>query len=227
MPDLAIAIGNSRIQTGIFCHGHLTSYFSYLHSEHFPEAMLEREFSRIAIASVVSSVKTPWHDLAQIITNAMVPISGIYPTMGLDRVLAAWGAWQIYETALLVIDCGTALTFTGINSDRHFVGGAILAGLHTQRQSLNQAAAALPLVNLPTVLPPRWARDTETAIHSGLIFGAIATIKSYIQDWQRLYPQSAIILTGGDSSLLAPWLGQLHHHPHLLLEAIAHLVFSD
>lgn len=226
MPDLAIAIGNTRIQIGIFCNGNLTSHAACAHG--MMPKLAEMEFERVAIASVVPHLKTIWHDFpqTQIITSPMVPLTGVYPTMGLDRVLAGWGAADMYQTATLVIDCGTALTFTGISSDRHFVGGAILAGLRTQLLSLKQATAALPLVNLPETLPPRWALDTAGSIQSGLMFGAIATVDNFIQDWQRLYPQSSIILTGGDSPLLAPWLGITRHHPHLLLEAIARLVFS-
>lgn len=50
--------------------------------------------------------------------------------------------------AILVIDAGTALTFTAADADQRLVGGAILPGLGLQRSSLAQKTATLPRVEL-------------------------------------------------------------------------------
>jgi type III pantothenate kinase len=108
-----------------------------------------------------------------------------------------------------VIDGGTALTITGVDSDRNLVGGAILPGINLQRQSLAWGTASLPTVNLGIdlgilreTLPPRWAKETSQAIASGIIYSHLAGIRDFIRDWQQQYPTSAIALTGGDGALL-------------------------
>ena len=47
---------------------------------------------------------------------------------------------------MLVIDAGTALTFTGADANQCLVGGAILPGLRLQLASLGQKTGQLPLL---------------------------------------------------------------------------------
>ncbi|AFY75400.1 pantothenate kinase, type III [Synechococcus sp. PCC 7502] len=222
MPDLVIAIGNTRIRAAVFEQGILVVDYAYAHNQtDLLKAVLEeylgaRTLNNIAIATVVPELITPWHHLpqTQMITKEMIPLSGIYPTMGLDRVLTALGAWLKYKSPVLVIDCGTAISLTGINGDRRIIGGAILAGLRMQLQSLNRATAALPLIDLPADLsqnliknfPSRWATDTPSAIYSGLIYTVAAGLEDFIEDWRSLYANTQIIFTGGDSELIIQFL---------------------
>jgi type III pantothenate kinase len=120
--------------------------------------------------------------------------------------LAVLGAIATYNEACLVIDGGTALTFTGVDKNKQLQGGAILPGLHTQIITLKQKTAELPKIDLPHTLPPRWALDTEQAIASGIIYTAIAGINSYITDWLKRFPTSQVIFTGGDAKLLFQYL---------------------
>ncbi len=210
MPDLAIAIGNTRIRAAVFEQGILISDYAQAHNQLdiLVQELGQHKFNKIAIASVVPQLITPLHDLpqTQIISKDQVPLTGIYETMGLDRALVAWGACINYGLPVLVIDCGTAISLTGIDGDRKIIGGAILAGLKMQLQSLSSTTAALPLVDLPVGLHKdkisRWATDTTTAIHSGLIYTLIAGLEDFIQDWLSLYANTKIVFTGGDSELI-------------------------
>ena len=67
-----------------------------------------------------------------------IPLEGLYPSLGVDRALALWGAGATWGFPCLVIDGGTALTLTGGNGDGFLVGGAILPGLRLQLQSLGR-----------------------------------------------------------------------------------------
>ncbi|NEP03407.1 MAG: pantothenate kinase, partial [Okeania sp. SIO4D6] len=60
----------------------------------------------------------------------------------------------------------------------------------------------LPLVDIPIELPPRWAKETATAIQSGIIYTVLAGIKDYIVAWREEFPEGQIVLTGGDRILL-------------------------
>ena len=163
-------------------------------------------------ASVVPKQTAFWQNYpnAKLIALEHLPLGGIYPTMGIDRALAVWGAGETYGFPCLVIDGGTALTFTGADSDRLLVGGAILPGLRLQLQSLAVKTAALPEVKLPEQLPQRWALDTPGAIESGVIYTVLAGIRDFIRDWREQFPDSQVVLTGGDSALLLSYL-QVQH----------------
>ncbi len=160
------------------------------------------------LASVVPDQTTLWqtYPAAEVITLAHLPLTGVYPTLGIDRALALLGAGETYGYPVLVIDAGTALTFTGADNHRRLIGGAILPGLGLQLQFLAQRTAALPATQLPPQLPPRWAVKTPAAIESGVVYTVLAGIRDFIEDWRCQFPSSQIALTGGDSDLLLTYL---------------------
>ncbi|MGB5959010.1 MAG: pantothenate kinase [Coleofasciculaceae cyanobacterium] len=160
------------------------------------------------IASVVPAQTKLWQSYpgAKVITLDDLPLKAVYPSLGIDRALAVLGAGEVYGYPTLVIDGGTALTFTGADAELRLIGGAILPGLGLQLQSLAQKTAALPETQLPTQLPPRWAIQTNTAIESGVIYTILAGIRDFIEDWRCQFPDSKIALTGGDAAVLFSYL---------------------
>ena len=164
----------------------------------------------VYLASVIPQQITVWqsYQKLKLVHLKDIGLSNLYPSMGIDRALAAWGAIATYQQACLIIDGGTALTFTGVDERGQFIGGAILPGLRTQLTALNQKTAALPEIELPEILPARWAFNTEEAIASGIIYTAIASIHSYISDWLQQFPTGKVIFTGGDAKILAKYLYQ-------------------
>ncbi len=158
------------------------------------------------------------------VTTAQVPLAHTYPSLGVDRALSLLGAGLTYGWPVLVVDAGTALTFTA-GVDQALLGGAIAPGLSLQLRSLHQATDQLPA--LPTGLieaPPRWATDTPGAMISGVFHTLVAGLEDFIQAWWRDYPQGAVVLTGGDAPLLLAALHRrpgarampLHHDPDLM-----------
>ncbi len=225
---LVLIIGNSRLHWGLFKDGNLIKSGDSQHLSH----KSDREFLiqqilnsqsldnlTIYLASVVPQQTQLWLDDAglKLITLQDIPLDNLYSTMGIDRALAVCGAGHKYGYPCLVIDGGTALTFTGVNSQQQLVGGAILPGLRSQLRSLRQKTAALPEITLPASLPERWALDTPGAIASGVIYTAIAGIVSFIHDWYDRFPYSKIVLTGGDGELLYQYL---HSQQQLLTSQI-------
>jgi len=162
----------------------------------------------LVLASVVPQQTAIWQSYpdVRIITLDQLPIGGLYPTLGIDRALALLGAGNQFGWPVLLIDAGTALTFTGGNVNRYLVGGAILPGLGLQLSSLAQKTAGLPLVSLPENLPRRWAKDTAGAIQSGVVYATVAGVRDFIEDWRCLFPHSKIAITGGDRTLLLQYL---------------------
>ncbi len=174
------------------------------------------------LASVVPSQSEIWQAYpdVHIITLEQVPLLGVYPTLGIDRALALWGAGVTWGYPTLVIDAGTALTFTGADANRRLVGGAILPGLGLQLHSLAQKTANLPQVETQNVfsLPQRWALNTPESIQSGVIYTILAGICDFITAWWQEFPESRVCLTGGDGKRLLMYLRS--HEPQLATKVI-------
>lgn len=214
---IALMIGNSRLHWAKFSGAALQETWDTEHLTPDAAKQLSNQFklSPVPISLVLASVVSPQAELWQnypdlhIITLDRLPLSGLYPTLGIDRALAVLGAGTELGWPILVIDAGTAITFTGADINKCLVGGAILPGLALQFSSLAQKTAALPLIKLPENLPPRWAMDTPQAIQSGIIYTLVAGIKDFIEDWLYQFPQSKVALTGGDRTFLLTYLKTL------------------
>jgi type III pantothenate kinase len=168
----------------------------------------------IFLASVVPSQTAIWQTYPNIrvITLDQIPLQGVYPSLGIDRALALWGAGKTWGFPMLVIDAGTALTFTAADANQCLVGGAILPGIGLQFATLGQQTGQLPLVETPdfTSLIPRFALNTTVAIQSGVIYTLVAGIKDFIEAWWNLFPEGKIAIKGGDRSLLINYLQALY-----------------
>ncbi|MGB3612598.1 MAG: pantothenate kinase [Elainellaceae cyanobacterium] len=191
---------------------------------------------QVCLASVVPQQTSYWQPYCQQpITLEQIPLQGTYPTLGVDRALALWGAGQHWGFPVLVVDGGTALTYTGTDATKTLVGGAILPGLGLQLRSLHQSTALLPIVKLnaePTgpldVPTTRWAKTTEAAIQSGIFHSAIAGAESFLQDWRSRFPHSPVVFTGGDGGWLYHSLSvelrpHTYYEPNLGLWGLQHI----
>ncbi|WP_071932290.1 pantothenate kinase [Picosynechococcus sp. PCC 7003] len=217
----ALMIGNSRLHWAAFTGNILQTVHHTAHGT-CPSAVKQLRY----VASVVPQ-QTAWvqghFPTAQTITLAEIPLENLYPQLGIDRALAVLGAGQQYGFPCLVIDGGTALTFSAVNGDRQWLGGAILPGLNLQFTSLSQHTAALPKVHLPTQLPLRWANDPAGAIASGITYTVLAGVKDFIRAWQAEFPQGQIFSTGGDGAWLAQQLPTLNYDPGLIFHGFTAL----
>lgn len=151
-----------------------------------------------------------------------LPLANLYPTLGIDRALNLLGGGDRYGWPILVVDAGTALTFTTGDAGR-LLGGAILPGLSTQFAALAQNTVTLPAIQAQSALPPRWSANTPDAVRSGIIYGLLATLQDFLQVWYAQYPQGQAVLTGGDAPQISAWLAALH--PDVKLPSDAHLAF--
>jgi len=226
---LGLMIGNSRLHWALFVDNTLNSAWD---TDHLSESDMQQlaktntiplspSSSRpiflspnlpitLVLASVVPSQTKLWQTYpnVRLITLNNIPLKGMYPTLGIDRAIALYGAGKTYGFPILVIDAGTALTFTGADAHQCLVGGAILPGLSLQFTSLGQNTGQLPLLEtrLITSLPPRFAMNTTEAIQSGVIYTLLAGIKDFIQAWLSLFPESKIAITGGDGNFFQNFL---------------------
>ncbi|WP_375504249.1 pantothenate kinase [uncultured Nostoc sp.] len=178
----------------------------------------------LLIACVVPSQTAIWQTYpnVHVITLDQVPLKGMYPTLGIDRALALWGAGKTWDFPMLVIDAGTALTFTAADANQCLIGGAILPGLGLQFATLGQQTGQLPLVETQNFqsLPRRFALNTTEAIQSGVVYTLLAGIKDFIETWWQLFTDGKIAIKGGDRTLLLNYLQALYPEiaAHLIVE---------
>ncbi len=137
------------------------------------------------------------------------PLKNLYrtpETLGPDRLAAAVGAWSVFPGEnLLVIDFGTAITIDAVTAEGEYLGGNISPGVHTRFRSLNTAAHALPLRELPpsTTL---YGTNSHQAIENGVVKGILYEIEGYISHYKSIYPGLKIIFDGGDAFYFAKQL---------------------
>lgn len=221
---LALEIGNSRLHWGLFNGETLLGTGDWV-TGGWEEAIISKlplpvPYSLlphplpVVIASVVPKQTALWETYpnVRVITLDQIPLKNTYPTLGIDRALALWGAGMSWGFPMLVIDAGTALTFTAADAEQCLVGGAILPGLGLQLASLGQKTGQLPQLEIETLqsLPPRFALNTPEAMQSGVIYTLLAGIKDFLEDWWQLFPDGKVAMKGGDRTLLFNYLQVLY-----------------
>lgn len=124
--------------------------------------------------------------------------------VGADRIANSIGAVTRFPGKnILIVDMGTATTFCGVNKDKEYLGGAILAGLKTQSEALGSKTAKLSSVEIVTP-ENAMGRSTVESMQSGLYFGHVGAIKEFIRrytDEVFCGEKPFVIGTGGFSKL--------------------------
>ena len=121
-------------------------------------------------------------------------------TLGVDRWVAAMGAWKIYQRPLLVINAGTAITIDLVELDKeskaHFKGGMILPGVAISLAVLNNSTNLIDTEIGKSHYPSLNTKDAVTT-------GIMTSIQGAVNLVCRKLPSSLpILLTGGDANLI-------------------------
>jgi type III pantothenate kinase len=175
------------------------------------------EIGKIILSSVVPSLVHPFTEmLAGLFPKAKLntvspeiyhrlPVKVLNPyQIGSDLVANAVAAFQRYGKLTMIIDFGTALTFTTIGKDAEIRGVAIAPGLNTAVSALAGKTAQLPQIHL-TPPPSVLGENTIHAIQSGIVFGFTGLVDSMIERTQdELREKLNVVATGGLSSIIAP-----------------------
>ncbi|MCF2520283.1 type III pantothenate kinase [Dyadobacter sp. CY351] len=122
--------------------------------------------------------------------------------IGADLIANSVAVMTRYQENCVVVDFGTALTFTTVSKDRKILGVAILPGLMTAVKALFANTAQLPEV--PLVLPKTAiGKNTTEAIQAGILLGYEGLVKSLLQRIrQEMGGECIAVATGGLSSII-------------------------
>jgi type III pantothenate kinase len=226
---LAIDIGNTNVKIGVFDGGELKATWSLATGIHRTSdeygavllTLMERErvslseVTGVALCSVVPPLLPALVELCRkyLNTDPLVVEAGVKTGMrirldnprevGPDRVVDAVAAQNLYGKPVIIIDFGTAATFSIVSKDGDYVGGAIAPGIVIATEALYARTAALPRIGLSR--PGQViGRNTISAMQSGIMFGYIGLVEGMIRRIeQELGSKAKVVATGGQAHLLA------------------------
>lgn len=192
------------------------------------------DFERVMLSTVVPSLKpvfTAWLHTDFGEEKVLVMGPELYSSLpvrvqnekeiGTDLVANAVAGWCRFREATVVVDFGTALTFTVVAQTGEVAGVAIAPGLKTSMRALFSNAAQL--YEAPLKLPESvLGRSTEHALQAGILHGYIGLV-GYLLDKieDEMNRPCRVVATGGLVSILTP----LHERfdaidPYLTLEGL-------
>jgi type III pantothenate kinase len=232
---LALDIGNSDITIGLWTNHEWkntwrlpsdtalpASYFLSRLRDFFVEASLKTDAIQVSvISSVVPDVTERVKLAVQQLTEkqpillgpavyGLLPLKILNPAqIGSDLVSNALAAFHQFKATCVVVDFGTALTFTTVSATGEILGVSIVPGLKTAIKALTQNTAQLfevPLEVPASVLGKNTTHAIQAGVlhgYEGLVRGMLAKIKIELND-----PSVQVVATGGLSSILPALQGE-------------------
>ena len=226
---LAIDIGNTNIVFGIYQEQEWLKIwriqtdplktadeyeviFRTLFSSH---KVCKTHLSKVILSSVVPSLNREFETMLFNLVHlhplllspelfVKLPLTILNPyEIGSDLVANAMAAHSRFQTNCMVIDFGTALTFTTISTNGTILGVAIAPGLKTAIRALAGNTAQLP--DVQPVLPPSvMGSNTVHAIQAGIVIGYTGLIDRIIsQTEEELKQKLTVVATGGLAGVFA------------------------
>ncbi|HNY22561.1 MAG TPA: type III pantothenate kinase [Treponemataceae bacterium] len=229
---MVIDIGNTNIVVGLFHGEELVNdwrlytdprrtddeYGSILRSLFRDSGIAPASIDRTVISSVVPNLNDTFVKMIEKMIgktpsvlgpalydrlSVKVPESALHE-IGTDIVCDAVAAFSRYGSACMVVDFGTALTFTAIDSGGLIRGVAIAPGLGTAVKALFRDTAQLPSVPLE-VPPSSLGTNTIHSIQAGVVLGYRGLVESLIARMRAdLGNNAPVVATGGLSHVLSP-----------------------
>ena len=131
--------------------------------------------------------------------------------MGTDLVSNVLAATHMYDENLIIIDFGTALTFTVVDKKKQILGVNIAPGLKTAINVLHDKTAQLEAVPLHIPDSPL-GYDTTSAIQNGVLLGYVGLVSYMIEVIKNEVGESyKVLATGGLSGVLRDRLPQIDY----------------
>jgi type III pantothenate kinase len=219
---LTIDQGNTCIKVAVFENDELISSIisQNLSEESFSNLINNNDFSKIIYSSVAKMpdfLEKFCQDKAQSIrsfvhtsngVNKLGDVYGFYDNLGSDLLSAAVFAKKLSKLkSSLTISLGSCLTGIVVASDGRFVGGTISPGMQMRFNALNRFTASLPWIDGRTEVENHigsttdFAKETIPAIINGVVTGIKGEINEMIFNFNALFPDGNIYITGGNATL--------------------------
>jgi pantothenate kinase type III len=148
---------------------------------------------------------------------------GRYETMGIDRCACLKGSLAIYGAPTLVIDGGSAITYTAVDSEGNVMGGGISPGIKMRFKAMHEDTGALPEIEISAVLKqirrsleekipmPTFSKNTQQAMIMSTLNEIAAHLRHVINIWLEKVepgtnPKRIVTVTGGSGEIITKLL---------------------
>jgi len=227
---LAVDVGNTNIVLGIhdgeqwLHHWRVRTVREKMPDEHAVQfrvflreaGLAMHAFDQLVLSSVVPPLTTSMQamlatqtGLEPLVVSHTVDTGLVFAVdnpaeVGADLIANAVAAYNYFQGACIIVDFGTATTFTAVSDAATFLGVAIAPGVNLAASALAGGTAQLPQIQL---VPPPYAIGTNTiyAIQSGVLLGYVALVQGMIDHFRsEMGVRAPVIATGGLSRLIPP-----------------------
>ena len=125
-------------------------------------------------------------------------------TLGADLIVGCVAALELYGAPCIVLDMGTATTFSVMDARKNMLGGCIMPGVGISLDALTSRTAQLPGISLDS--PGRViGGNTADCMRSGVVYGAASMIDGMCaRIEQELGTACRVVATGGLSREVIP-----------------------
>ena len=147
--------------------------------------------------------------------------SDLHNQLGGDLVASSVAAMAKYPSPVVVIDMGTANTFSLLRGGV-YEGCAICPGVRLGLEALSERAAELPHISLECP-PTPLGRNTVDAMRSGVLYGNAGMVDSMIARFEEAAGEGAasVVATGGNAPLILPYCKRtIVYDPDLLMTGL-------
>jgi type III pantothenate kinase len=243
---LACDIGNTNVVIGVFdgswkhvwrietSKGEPAAHYSYILNQHMWEQEINpNDIDHIVMSSVVPELKEVFIELFGSLSQCplfvldrqmydILPIDVTNPLeIGADIVANCMAVHAKYNGSILVIDFGTALTFTVLDDRGKIIGVNIAPGIKIAIENLMTRTSQLPVVDIRFPATPIGTNTVE-AIQNGVLIGYTGLIKhmvSVIKTHMKM--DLRVIATGGLSKILYSHISEIDElEPNLTLNGL-------
>lgn len=117
--------------------------------------------------------------------------------VGADLIVNAVAGLHLYGAPLIIIDMGTATTFSVLDENKNYTGGLIMPGVAVSLNALVDSTSQLPYVGLET--PKKViGKNTVESLKSGIMLSQAASIDGIVERIEEeLGLDTKIVATGG------------------------------
>lgn len=180
-----------------------------------------KEIDKIIIGSVVPNLTLNVHEALEnlhsltpvvVDRNTKSEVTHESNQIGTDLYANAVAAHHLYKGNKIVVDFGTALTFTAINPQGKLLGVVIAPGIQTSLHALIGNTAQLSGIEIKK--PEKvLGKDTEHCMQSGIVFGFLSMVEGMIERIKNEIEDknTTVIATGGLSSTFYPISKNINH----------------
>ncbi len=226
---LAVDIGNSMVNLGVFDDDHLVAnlrvstdarrsadeYGLTLRDLLALNGVDHSSITDVCMCSVVPPLTGVFEELIQTYfkVDPLTVTAGVRTGLqisydnprdvGADRIVDAVAALELYGPPIIIVDFGTATVFDAVSRDGVYLGGAISPGINVAAEALFLNTSQLRRVEL---VAPESAigKNTTEALQSGLVLGYAGLVTGLVARFKKELGQDAkVVGTGGLASIMS------------------------